>query len=243
MANINNMTISNNKAQEIDGGVFTYESNGEKVKLSKSMIKKYLVSGGGEVSDEEVTMFLNLCYYQHLNPFLREAYLIKYGNNSPATMVGGKELFTKRAMKNPRYEGKQAGVTIISGSGEIIEREGAAVYPGEQLIGGWAKVYIKGYQHPEYAAVSLEEYIGRKADGKPNNQWATKPATMIRKVALVHALREAFPDDYEGIYSPEEIPEANGIIDAAAFDIPKEIPDAITEAPADNKPETMDDPF
>ena len=58
--------------------IVEYEANGELVKLSPNMIRKYLVNGGGNVSDGEVMMFMSLCKYQHLNPFLKEAYLIKY---------------------------------------------------------------------------------------------------------------------------------------------------------------------
>ena len=67
--------------------IVEYEANGELVKISPNMIRKYLVNGGGNVSDGEVMMFMSLCKYQHLNPFLKEAYLIKYGNNDPATIV------------------------------------------------------------------------------------------------------------------------------------------------------------
>ena len=82
----------------------TYKSNGEDVNLSPGIIRKYLVAGGGQVTDSEVMMFLSLCRFQHLNPFLREAYLIKYGNEA-ATMVVGKDVFVKRAMKDPDFKG------------------------------------------------------------------------------------------------------------------------------------------
>ncbi len=36
------------------------------------------------------------------------------------------------------------------------------------------------------------------------NVWDSKPATMIRKVALTHALRECFPQVYSGIYDESE---------------------------------------
>ena len=52
--------------------------------------------------------------------------------------------------------------------------------------------------------VSFDEYAGRKKDGSLNGQWSKKPATMIRKVALVQALREAFPKTFGGLYSAEE---------------------------------------
>lgn len=194
-----------------NGSMIEYESGGQMVKLSPDMIRSYLVSGGGNVTNQEVMMFLSLCKFQKLNPFLKEAYLIKFGN-SPATMVVGKDVFLKRARRNPEYVGKQAGIIVIDANGNVVEREGEFYLKGETIVGGWAKVYIKGYANPEYAAVSFAEYAGRKSNGELNNQWATKPATMIRKVALVHALREAFPEETAGMLAPEEVPEANDII-------------------------------
>ena len=99
--------------------IVEYESNGEMVKISPTMIKRYLVSGNGNVSDGEVMMFMSLCRYQHLNPFLREAYLIKYGSNDPATIVTGKDVFTKRANADPRYKGKKAGIVVIKKDGTV----------------------------------------------------------------------------------------------------------------------------
>ena len=208
------MAVQNTLAPKTKANQVTeYESNGETVKLSPQTIRNYLVRGDGKVTDQEVMMFLSLCKFQHLNPFLKEAYLIKFGN-SPATIVTGKEVFTKRAKRNPNYTGKQAGIILQDKqSGVIIEREGTMYLPEqENLVGGWAKVYINGYTQPEYASVSFDEYAGRKSNGELNSQWATKPATMIRKVALVQALREAFPEDYTGLLSPEEIPEAGELI-------------------------------
>jgi phage recombination protein Bet len=238
------MAVQNSLAKKTENAsIVEYESGGEKVKLSPSMIRSYLVSGGGNVSDQEVMMFLSLCKFQHLNPFLREAYLIKFGS-SPATMVVGKDVFTKRARRNPDYVGKEAGIIVQEiETGKIIEREGTFYIKSEEkLVGGWAKVHIKGYDVPEYAAVSFEEYAGRKANGELNNQWATKPATMIRKVALVHALREAFPEEMTGMYAPEEVAAANDIVlDAAAASIPAPVPEEKTEHSEISAPTQPDD--
>ena len=74
-----------------------FEVSGEKIILSPQIVRDYLVSGDKErVSLQEIVMFINLCKYAGLNPWLKEAYCIKYGNE-PATMVVGKEAFTKRA--------------------------------------------------------------------------------------------------------------------------------------------------
>ena len=108
--------------------------------------------------------------------------------------------------------GKQAGIIVVDEDGTVTERDGTFYLPSEKVIGGWARVFVKGYQEPEYISVPFEEYAGRKKDGSLNSQWASKPATMIRKVALVQCLREAFPDDFDGLYAPEEIPEAADFI-------------------------------
>ena len=204
------MATKNELAEQKNTGLVEYEANGEMVKLSPATIKKYLVSGGGNVTDGEVMMFLSLCRYQHLNPFLKEAYLIKFGSTDPATIVTGKDVFTKRADANPNYKGKKAGVIVLKKDGSIEEREGTMVLPDEKIVGGWAKVFIKD-KEPEYQSVSFEEYAGKKKDGTLNSQWSKKPATMIRKVAVVQALREAFPDRFQGMYAQEEFAEVSDI--------------------------------
>lgn len=176
-----------------------YNSNGEEIQISKSMIRSYLVSGDkNNVTDQEITMFLSLCKFQHLNPFLREAYLIKYGSN-PATIVVGKDVLLKRAMRSDKFEGLAAGIIVVNLKGEIEEREGSFALPDEKLVGGWAKVIIKDYSVPFYTAVSMSEY----STGKSN--WVTRPATMIRKVAVAQALREAFPEEMSALYEPSEM--------------------------------------
>lgn len=200
------MTVKNRIApqQAPKENVTEYKCGDETIRLSPATVRRFLVNGSGEATDQEVAMFIGLCKYQHLNPFLREAYLIKYGNQ-PATIVTGKEAITKRAMRNSTFLGQQAGVVIYhEEDGSLEYRTGSLVIPGERLVGGWAKVFVKGYNEPIEAAVSFEEYVGRKGDGSINSQWAKKPATMIRKVALMQALREAFPEDLGGMYASEE---------------------------------------
>lgn len=190
--------------QKQESKIVEYESNGQKVKLSPTIIRNYLVNGTGNVSDQEVVMFLNLCRYQKLNPFLREAYLIKFGSQ-PATLVTGKDAILKRAYRNENYAGNVAGIIVVTEDGEIERRTGTFKLKDEELVGGWAKVFIKGYEQPIENEVSLDEYIGKTRDGEINSQWQKKPATMIRKVALVQALREAFPEELQAMYDSAEM--------------------------------------
>lgn len=186
--------------------VITYKANGDQeVKLSPGIVRNYLVSGNPDaVSDQEVTMFLQLCRYQHLNPFLREAYLIKYGSE-PATIVTGRDVFTKRAAKNDQFDGMESGLYVVDENGAVQSRSGSFKLPSETIVGAWAKVHRKDWSIPVEVSVSLEEYQGKKKDGTVTKQWATKPGTMLTKVAETQALRKAFPDDFGGLYDAAEV--------------------------------------
>lgn len=154
------------------------------------------------ITDSELALVMGLCQAQNLNPFTRDVYIIKYGT-APASIVTGKEVFTKRANAQKNYQGFEAGVTFINSKGEVCQRQGSAIYKAanETLVGGWCRVFVDG-RKPFYDEVTLDEYSTWKSG------WAKMPATMIRKVALVHCLREAFPDDFQGLYCSEEMGKA-----------------------------------
>lgn len=194
------MTPSNTLAPAKNA--ITYTAGGQEITLNAGIIKRYLVSGDADkVTDQEVLLFAKLCQYQGLNPFLREAYLVKYGN-SPAQTITSKSALEKRAARRKDFRGFEAGIIIRRPDGTIEQRPGTFYAEDEQLVGGWAKVYVDGYVVPVEATASLREYSTGKA------LWQSKPATMIRKVAKVCALREAFPDDMQGMYAAEEMGDA-----------------------------------
>ena len=229
------MNVSNSIARKpLQDKTIEYQVNGETVKLNPTIVRQYLVNGNGNVTDQEVVYFLNMCKYQKLNPLTKDAYLVKYGSQ-PATIIVGKDALLKRAMNNPRYAGHQAGVVVRTESGELDYRIGALVLENEQLVGGWAKTFVKGYEIPIESAVSFREYIGTKGDGSVNSMWGGKPGTMIRKVALVASLREAFPDDLAQLYSAEEV-GAEEIDDAPTMPIDME---QQTEPQADPEPQNQ----
>lgn len=176
-----------------------YECGGQQVSLDAQTVREYLTNGSGRPSDQEVAMFINLCKYQGLNPFLREVYLIKYSDKAPASTVVGKDAFTRRAAQIEECGGWRAGIGVATAKGEYIEREGTIVLPGEKLVGGWCEVERKGWNKPFKNTASLDEY------DQQNSMWKTKPGTMIRKVAIVQALRECFPDKFQGMYDQSEI--------------------------------------
>lgn len=203
-------------SNELSNVKMGYEINGESVNLTMNTVRNYLVRGNADkVTDSEIVMFMNLCKYQKLNPFLNEAYLVKFGQD--AQIIVGKEAFMKRAESNPNYEGFEAGVIVLAPNGEMVKRDGTFSLETEKLVGGWAKVYRGDRKMPVIAEVSFKEY------NKNQSTWKQIPGTMIRKVALVQALRESFPDEAGAMYVAEEISDPIDVTESVRSEVKKEI--------------------
>lgn len=181
---------------ERDKGLTTYQVAGQDVNLSYNTVRNFLTKGTGNVTDQDIVQFISICKYNQLNPFLNEAYLVKFGTQ-PAQMIVSKEALMKRAEECNTYEGIQAGV-IVMREGQPVELEGSFYLPTDRLVGGWSKVYRSDRKYPITSKVRLEEY------DKKQSTWNEKPSTMIKKVAQVQALREAFPTQLGAMYTAEE---------------------------------------
>ena len=128
-------------------GVTRYVPN-----LTPEIVKKYI---NQNANDQEIYFFLELCKSQELNPFMKEAFLIKYGTSDPASMVVAYQVFIKRAEKNPAYNGFKAGIIVLDGDRKITYREGAFYLEGEQILGGWCEVYRKDRSTPDRKSTRL----------------------------------------------------------------------------------------
>lgn len=179
-------------------------SDGCEVKLTPGTVAKYIVTGNSAPSDREVYAFMMKCQARGLNPLAGDCYMTCYQNRDGSTsssVITSKDYFVRTATSQPDFDGMRAGVVVIDRNGAMEYREGALVgVQTERLIGGWAEVWSKNRKLPSKAVVSLEEYDQKR------NLWKTKPATMIRKVALVQAIREAYPQQFGGIYDADEMP-------------------------------------
>jgi len=191
-----------------------YTVGEEEVKLTANIVKSFIARGNKQLTDKEVVVFMNLCKYRKLNPFLNEAYLVKFGDE--AQIVVGKEALMRKAEESPRYKGHRAGI-IVAREKEIIELEGCFRLQTDVLVGGWAEIFVEGKEYPVVAKVALAEY------NKGQSTWKNMPSTMIRKVALVQALRESFPTEIGALYSKEEL----GIDESKIVNIPQEVKEEI----------------
>lgn len=201
MAQQNQVQEKPKTQEDLQNRSVTYQVNGEEVKLSPKIIRDFLVSGNGNVTDQEITMFLQLCRYQKLNPFLNEAYLVKFGSQ-PASLIVSKEAFMKRAESHPQYGGLEAGI-IVARNGEMIDLEGAVKLPDDDLIGAWTSVHRKDRERPIKVRIAFAEF------SKGQATWKQQPMNMIRKSAVVNALREAFPEALGAMYTEDDAQPTN----------------------------------
>jgi hypothetical protein len=121
---------------------------------------------------------IELARKYQLDPFARQIWLVKYGDN-PAQIFCGSDGYLAIAHRSGQFDGMESGSRVKDG--ELI---------------GWCRVHRKDMSHPFEVRVYASEY----STGK--NLWKDKPRTMIQKVAEAQCLRRAF--SISGLYSPEE---------------------------------------
>lgn len=152
------------------------------------LIKDTVAKGA---TDDELKLFLYRCKHMGLDPLKPgQIHFVKY-NNSPGTIIVGIEGFRSKAASTNVHSGTKRGV--------LRDDKG-------KCIGGWCEVYRKDWTECAREEVSLAEYN----TGKGN--WTKMPETMIKKVAEVAALRMAFPDVLGGVYSDDEMGQAESSI-------------------------------
>ena len=178
---------------------------GEIIDLSPDIVNAY-ISPDKPLTAVEYNYFFSICKTYELNPFLKDIYAIKFGNQA-ATFVIDYKVMQQAADNNPQFDGLKVGVLYLDSNGQPKERDGAYLLPGETLIGGWCDVFRKDRTHTNRTYALYDENVKLK-DGKPNTNWATKPVFMCVKVAKAQALREAFPNMFSNnTYTSDEIPE------------------------------------
>lgn len=182
---------------------------GEKseISLTIDMVRSFLsvkTKSGKTPSEGDIIKFMMLCKARELNPWVKDAYLIGYdtqgGQGPPSfTLITAIQALEKRAEANTNFDGIQSGVIVREQeSRETVFREGDLTLEGEQLIGGWAKVFRKDRDKPFYQALDVKTY------DTGFSRWKADKAGMIVKCAEAGAYRTAFPTQLGHLYTQEE---------------------------------------
>lgn len=170
-----------------------------------------------DLTENEFQIFLNIGKATNLNPYLREIWAVKYGNQAASIFIG-RDGYRKAAQANGNYDYHQTDAVYSKDTFGIKAGEIEHTYKLSdrgQLCGAYSIVKRKESTKPIYVYVEFAEYYSghKDANGKIKSNkygpmkptlWDTKPATMIKKVAEAQALRMAFQDMFAGTYDEAE---------------------------------------
>lgn len=163
-----------------------------------NVLKNSIAKGA---TDEELELFLYACKRTGLDPFSRQIYSIKYGSSRTIqTSIDG---FRSIASRNPDYAGQTT--TLFCGKdGVWTEIWTSSDYPFAAKVG----VYRKGFIEPTYAIAKWNSYAQYYSKNL-SDMWKKFPELMLGKCAEALALRKAFPNDLSGLYTTDEMAQAN----------------------------------
>lgn len=176
-------------------------TDGQAVTLTYEFVRDVLCRGKVRPSEQNVLEVMAKCNARGLNPLAGDCTITVYKNrdgSTTASLVIAKDYWVRMAHAQPTFKGMRAGIIVVN-NGSVMPREGANVWPGEQLLGGWCEVKDSRWDWPLHHEVAFDEY------DQGTSVWEDKPATMIRKVAVAQALREAYPNAFSGGYDASEM--------------------------------------
>ena len=181
------------------------------------LIKRQIAIGA---SDDELKLFVMQAQRMQLDPFAKQIHMVK-----------------RRAKEGDRWVDRMAIQVGIDGYRLVADRteryapgrEPTFTYDDKGRVfsaTAYVKKFVRGEWHEVAATAHYDEYAQTKADGSPTQMWANKPHIMLAKCAESLALRRAFPAELSGVYTDEEMGQADNVI------VPPPAPP--TQAPASN---------
>ncbi|QJU54375.1 phage recombination protein Bet [Herbiconiux sp. KACC 21604] len=153
-----------------------------------------------------VAAFLQHCVRTGLDPIARQIYSIARKSRGQLKWqiqisIDGARLVAERS---GQYEGQTT--PEFTGDGITWTQVWLSNDPPKAARVG---VYRRGFRDALYAVALWDAYVQTKYDGSVSDMWSKMGPLMLAKCAEMLALRKAFPQDLSGLYSSEEMAQAD----------------------------------
>ena len=152
-------------------------------------------------TDAEIALFVQICNRTQLDPFSRQIFAIKRWDSKLKRDV----MQTQTSIDGFRLSAARTGEHV--GTDDAVYDAEDADYPL------WASVtvyrFVKGQRAPYTAKARWNEYVQTMKDGGVTSMWRKMPYLMLGKCAEALALRKAFPAELSGLYTSDEMGQAD----------------------------------